>query len=122
MQIRASAYARRTYDKRFEELYSNDVNPESLYKAQVSIFARFAKIHPRVAFLLEQLRQIYENLDTSLDMFKLNYGIASPENSWSQQTVRFKGLDPFCLLQFRRSGLRTSILPFTPTFRAGQME
>jgi len=88
-------YARRTYDKHFEELYSNDVNPESLYKAQVSTFARFAKIYPRPAFLLEQLRLIYENLDISLDMFKLNYGIACPENSWSQHTVRFKSLDAF---------------------------
>ena len=88
-------YARRTYDKHFEELYSNDVNPESLYKAQVSTFARFAKIYPRPAFLLEQLRLIYENLDISLDMFKLNYGITCPENSWSQHTVRFKSLDAF---------------------------
>lgn len=88
-------YARRTYDQHFEELYSNDVNPESLYRAQINTFTRFAKIHPRVAFLLEQLRLIYENLDVSLDMFKLNYTTASPENSLSQQAVRFKGLDPF---------------------------
>lgn len=88
-------YTRRTFDKHFEEIYSNDVNAESLYKAQANTFARFAKIHPRVAFLLDQLRLIYENLDTSLDVFKLNYGIASPENALSQHTVRFKGLDPF---------------------------
>jgi hypothetical protein len=124
-------YARRTYNKHFEELYSNDVNPESLYKAQVSTFARFAKIHPRIAFLLEQLRLIYENLDTSLDMFKLNYGIASPENSWSQQTVRFKGLDPFgyfgsegvdyehrsCLLHLRSALDKWNDGAFGPIFR-----
>jgi hypothetical protein len=77
-------YARRTYDQRFEELYSKDVNPESLYKAQISTFARFAKIHPLVAFLLEQLRLIYENLDVSLDMFKLNYTTASGMSRGSQ--------------------------------------
>jgi hypothetical protein len=124
-------HARRTYSKHFEELYSNDVNPESLYKAQVSTFARFAKIHPRVAFLLEQLRLIYENLDTTLDMFKLNYGIASPENSWSQQTVRFKGLDPFgyfgsdgvdyehrsCLLHLRSALDKWNDGAFGPIFR-----
>jgi hypothetical protein len=124
-------YARRSYNKHFEELYSNDVNPESLYKAQVGTFARFAKIHPRIAFLLEQLRLIYENLDTSLDMFKLNYGIASPESSWSQQTVRFKGLDPFgyfgsegvdyehrsCLLHLRSALDKWSDGAFGPIFR-----
>ncbi|KAF7512481.1 hypothetical protein GJ744_001416 [Endocarpon pusillum] len=89
------SYARRAFDKHFEELYSNDVNAESLYKAQTHTFARFAKVHPRVAFLLDQLLFIYDDLDTILDMFKLNYRIACPENSLSQQTVRFKGLDPF---------------------------
>jgi hypothetical protein len=124
-------YARRTYDKHFEELYSNDVNPESIYKAQVNNFARFAKIHPRIAFLLEQLRLIYENLDTSLDMFKLNYGIASPESSLSQKTVHFKGLDPFgyfnsegvdyehrsCLLHLRSALDKWNEGTFGPIFR-----
>lgn len=124
-------YARRTYDQRFEELYSKDVNPESLYKAQISTFARFAKIYPRAAFLLEQLRLIYENLDVSLDMFKLNYTTASPGNSLSQQAVRFKGLDPFayfgsegvdyehrsCLLHLRSALDKWNEGTFGPIFR-----
>src|SRR5579859_248833 len=55
-------YAHQTYVRRFEEIYSNDVNPESLYKAQINNFVRFAKIHPHVAFLLEQLRLIFLRL------------------------------------------------------------
>jgi hypothetical protein len=56
-------YARRTYDKHFEELYSNDVNPESLYRAQVSTFARFAKIHPRwTSGMTAPLAQSFESL------------------------------------------------------------
>ncbi len=124
-------YARRAFDKHFEELYSNNVNAESLYKAQANTFARFAKIHPRVAFLLDQLRLIYESLDTSLDMFKLNYGIASPENALSQHSVRFKGLDPFsyftsegvdyehrsCLLHLRSALGQWDEGIFVPIFR-----
>lgn len=124
-------YARRTLDKHFEELYSNNVDAESIYKAQPNKFARFAKIHPRVAFLLDQLRLIYESLDTCLDMFKLNYGIASPENALSQHSVRFKGLDPFsyfnsegvdyehrsCLLHLRSALYQWNEGIFGPIFR-----
>src|SRR5437763_17147490 len=88
-------YAHQTYVRRFEEIYSNDVNPESLYTAQINNFVRFAKIHPHVAFLLEQLRLIYEHLDVALDLFKVSYTAASREHSLSPQAVRFTGLDPF---------------------------
>lgn len=88
-------FAGRAYDNHFEELYGKDVNAEKLYLAQVSTWARFAKVHHRIAFLLEQLHLIYENIDTSLDLFKLNYSHASPESTLSQQSVRFRGLDPF---------------------------
>src|SRR5271154_1495943 len=82
-------HAKRTFDKQFEEIYGQNLNAESVYVARPHTFARFAKVYPRTAFLVDELRFIYENIDDYLDQFKADYGLASPDNTLSQQPVRF---------------------------------
>jgi len=64
---------KRTWAERFERQYGKDANARAIYLAHPDQFLRFAKVFPRLAYLLEQLQSFYEDLGSIFDLFDAEF-------------------------------------------------